>query len=59
MLWKFNRVYNPARRIADHRRPVRYHLPLPQHLDVGDRHKLYVHTRRSARGDAGQAGQRE
>lgn len=45
MLWKFNRVYNPARQLADHRRPVRYELPLPQRLDVGDRRQLYVHTR--------------
>ncbi|MEU8844833.1 hopanoid C-3 methylase HpnR [Streptomyces sp. NPDC048564] len=59
MLWKFNRVYNPSRQIADHRRPVRYHLPLPQHLDVGDRRKLYVHTRPPARRDAGPAGQVE
>ncbi|MFI1935861.1 hopanoid C-3 methylase HpnR [Streptomyces purpureus] len=45
MLWKFNRVYNPARQFADHQRQVRYQLPLPQHLDVGDRRKLYVHSR--------------
>ncbi|MFE7753262.1 hopanoid C-3 methylase HpnR [Streptomyces sp. NPDC057428] len=44
MLWKFNRVYNPARQLADHSRPVRYELPLPRHLDIGDRRKLYVHT---------------
>ncbi|WP_282693312.1 hopanoid C-3 methylase HpnR [Streptomyces sp. CC208A] len=56
MLWKFNRVYNPARQLADHDRPVRYELPLPRHLDVGDRRKLYVHARsatgRSAAQDA-------
>jgi hopanoid C-3 methylase HpnR len=45
MLWKFNRVYNPARQLADHGRPVRYELPLPRHLDVGDRRQLYVHVR--------------
>ncbi|WP_037890850.1 hopanoid C-3 methylase HpnR [Streptomyces viridochromogenes] len=55
MLWKFNRVYNPERQLADHRRPVRYELPLPQHLDVGDRRKLYVHTPPTGRRDAGQA----
>jgi hopanoid C-3 methylase len=46
MLWKFNRVYNPQRQLADHARPVRYELPLPEHLDVGDRRLLYIHTRR-------------
>ncbi|ARP68678.1 hopanoid C-3 methylase HpnR [Streptomyces pluripotens] len=49
MLGKFNRVYNPHRQLADHGRPVRYELPLPQHLDVGDRHQLYVHSRPTAR----------
>ncbi|WP_432041734.1 hopanoid C-3 methylase HpnR [Streptomyces cadmiisoli] len=50
MLWKFNRVYNPRRQIADHRMPVRYELPLPQRLDVADRRLLYVHTRGAAPG---------
>ncbi|MBR8638284.1 hopanoid C-3 methylase HpnR [Streptomyces tuirus] len=54
MLWKFNRVYNPARQFADHRRPVRYELPLPQHLDLRDRRQLYVHTRPAARRASGQ-----
>ncbi|MFK4804223.1 hopanoid C-3 methylase HpnR, partial [Streptomyces sp. MPA0124] len=43
MLWKFNQVYNPRRQLADHARPVRYELPLPERLDVGDRRRLYVH----------------
>lgn len=55
MLWKFNSVYNPARQLADHRRPVTYELPLPQHLDVGDRRKLYVHTRPAPARDTGPA----
>ncbi|CAM5678312.1 Magnesium-protoporphyrin IX monomethyl ester (Oxidative) cyclase OS=Streptomyces griseomycini OX=66895 GN=FHS37_006307 PE=4 SV=1 [Streptomyces griseomycini] len=50
MLWKFNQVYNPRRQLADHARPVRYELPLPQHLDVGDRRMLYVHTRGTTQG---------
>ncbi|GGX21501.1 hopanoid C-3 methylase HpnR [Streptomyces lomondensis] len=50
MLWKFNQVYNPRRQFADHGMPVRYELPLPQHLDVGDRRKLYVHTRGATQG---------
>ncbi|MFR0354887.1 hopanoid C-3 methylase HpnR [Streptomyces sediminimaris] len=45
MLWKFNGVYNPERQLADHRRPVRHELPLPRHVDVGDRRQLYVHSR--------------
>ncbi|MFR9799547.1 hopanoid C-3 methylase HpnR [Streptomyces sp. MS06] len=52
MLWQFNRVYNADRQIADHRRPVRYELPLPRHLDVADRRKLYVHSRPVGRRDA-------
>lgn len=50
MLWRFNRVYNPQRQLADHRRPVRYQLPLPRRLDVGDRRQLYVHNRPEPRG---------
>ncbi|MYS56178.1 hopanoid C-3 methylase HpnR, partial [Streptomyces sp. SID6013] len=50
MLWKFNQVYNPRRQLADHARPVRYELPLPERLDVGDRRRLYVHTRGGAKG---------
>ncbi len=45
MLWKFNQVYNPRRQLADHGMPVRYELPLPRPVDVGDRRQLYVHTR--------------
>lgn len=49
MPWKFNRVHNPRRRLADHARPVRYELPLPRRLDVGDRRRLWVHTRPAPR----------
>ncbi|GAA5082511.1 hypothetical protein GCM10023336_77380 [Streptomyces similanensis] len=49
MLWKFNRVYNPARQLADHSRLVRYALPLPRRLDVGDRQQLYVHAKQPHR----------
>ncbi|KRV49829.1 hopanoid C-3 methylase HpnR [Wenjunlia vitaminophila] len=52
MLWRFNDVYNPRRQLADHSRPVRYELPLPRPLDVGDRRQLYVHTRPAPRGTA-------
>lgn len=34
MLWKFNSVYNPALQLADHRREVRYELPLPRNAAV-------------------------
>ncbi|MEU0214822.1 hopanoid C-3 methylase HpnR [Streptomyces sp. NPDC006265] len=54
MLWKFNRVYNPARQLADHHRPVRYELPLPQHLGTGNRRELYVHSRPAPRREAEQ-----
>lgn len=50
MLWRFNSVYNPERQLADHYRPVRYELPLPERTDVGDRRKLYVHDRKPSRG---------
>jgi hopanoid C-3 methylase HpnR len=30
MLWKFNTVYDPRRQLADHRRPVKYHLRVPE-----------------------------
>jgi magnesium-protoporphyrin IX monomethyl ester (oxidative) cyclase len=46
MIWRFNRVYNSARQLADHDRPVRYELPLPSQLDSGGgRQQLYLHTR--------------
>ncbi|HXR74176.1 hopanoid C-3 methylase HpnR [Actinocrinis sp.] len=50
MLWKFSRVYNAQRQLADHQRPVRYELPLPkrQQLTVNDRRQLYIHTRTPA-----------
>ena len=35
MLWKFNRVYNPARQLGDHRRPVRYAMHIPAAGDNG------------------------
>jgi magnesium-protoporphyrin IX monomethyl ester (oxidative) cyclase len=53
MLWRFHRVYNPARQLADHHRPVPYELPLPDHhgrtgrgpLTMGERRQLYIHDR--------------
>ncbi len=53
MLWKFKRVYNPDRQFADHQRPVRYELPLPDHQAAPRRQDLYLHTRPPAHGHAG------
>jgi hopanoid C-3 methylase len=44
MIWRFNKVYNAQRQLADHRAPVHYELPLPEHRPVG-RKDLYVHSR--------------
>jgi magnesium-protoporphyrin IX monomethyl ester (oxidative) cyclase len=54
MIWRFNRVYNPDRQLADHRRQVRYELPLPEHTDTPGRQLLYLHNRPPAH--AHQAG---
>jgi magnesium-protoporphyrin IX monomethyl ester (oxidative) cyclase len=35
MLWKFNGIYNPARQLADHRRPVHYAMHIPAAGDNG------------------------
>jgi hopanoid C-3 methylase HpnR len=45
MLWKFNSVFNPALQLADHHRPVRYQIPLPERVATGgsDRRHLYIH----------------
>ena len=44
MLWKFNRVYNPARQIGDHHRPVQYamHIPAAGGNGQGTPRDLYV-----------------
>jgi magnesium-protoporphyrin IX monomethyl ester (oxidative) cyclase len=49
MLWKFPRVYNADRQLADHDMKVRYKLPVPEHHAVGprDRRELYIHPQRS------------
>ncbi len=56
MLWKFPRVYNVERQLADHSRPVRYELPVPPQPAQGprDRRELYVHAvpRRASAGGA-------
>ncbi|MFF9691080.1 hopanoid C-3 methylase HpnR [Streptomyces sp. NPDC014623] len=46
MLWKFGSVYNVQRQLADHHKPVRYELPLPQHgVTPPARQDLFIHTR--------------
>jgi magnesium-protoporphyrin IX monomethyl ester (oxidative) cyclase len=52
MLWKFNRVYNPGRQLADHDRPVRYELPLPRPASGLSRRDLYLHSRPQSHGGA-------
>jgi hopanoid C-3 methylase HpnR len=42
MLWRFNSVYNPARQLADHARPVRYEMRLPPTTPQVERRRLYV-----------------
>ena len=46
MLWRFSKVYNGNRQLADHQRPVRYELPPPaaQAIRPRDRRGLYVHA---------------
>jgi magnesium-protoporphyrin IX monomethyl ester (oxidative) cyclase len=43
MLWKFRRTYNADRQVADHRRPIRYELPVP------DWHTVALRDRKPAR----------
>ena len=53
MLGRFHRVYHPDRQLADHVRPVRYELPVPQERRTPGRTELYVHTRSAVRRTAG------
>jgi hopanoid C-3 methylase HpnR len=48
-LWKFNRVFNPERQLADHRRPVKYQMSLPPAPAEGrfKPQRIYVHEARS------------
>ncbi|HKA56449.1 MAG TPA: hopanoid C-3 methylase HpnR [Candidatus Binatia bacterium] len=45
MLWKFNKVYNADRQLADHRREVRYEMSLPRPVPQErlERKSLYIH----------------
>jgi magnesium-protoporphyrin IX monomethyl ester (oxidative) cyclase len=46
MLWKVRQTNNADRQVADHRRPIRYELPMPDQHSVAlrDRKRLYVHS---------------
>jgi len=56
MLWRFSKVYNGDRQLADHQRPVRYELPAPSPESVRPgRHELYVHEGRPRGGHPGAA----
>jgi hopanoid C-3 methylase HpnR len=46
MLWKFNRVYDPALLLADHDRPVRYAMDPPCPAPDGGRRSFYLHKTR-------------
>lgn len=37
MLWRFNSVYDPERQLADHARPVKYELRLPERIHADRR----------------------
>ena len=55
MIWKFSRVYDPERQLADHRRDVVYELPEPPpaHAAAPERRSLYVHVPVRLRQQAG------
>jgi hopanoid C-3 methylase HpnR len=40
MLWKFNSVYDPSLQLADHQRPVPYHMTLPSSVKENTNSKL-------------------
>ncbi|HSQ00451.1 MAG TPA: hypothetical protein VL049_24790 [Candidatus Dormibacteraeota bacterium] len=53
MLWKFGGIYNVDRLIADHQRPLRYEMRLPEARAAAGppvRETLYVHTPAAATG---------
>jgi hopanoid C-3 methylase len=53
MLWKFKSVYNPKLQMADHQRPVSYHMALPPPLQESlDSKLLYILPSKGRRGRA-------
>jgi hopanoid C-3 methylase HpnR len=46
MIWKFNKVYNAGRQLAEHQRPVEYEMPRPaaQPVVVADQKDLFIHV---------------
>jgi hypothetical protein len=51
MLWKFNSVYDPKLQLADHARPVKYEMRLPdaERAQKVDPRTLYVHAQGARR----------
>lgn len=43
MLWKFNKVYNAHRQLADHEREVRYEIKLPKPQETASPEALYIY----------------
>jgi hopanoid C-3 methylase HpnR len=45
MIWKFNKIYNAERQAAEHSRPVRYEMRLPEAAAPGElrTESLYIH----------------
>ncbi len=53
MLWKFSKIYNPERQIADHRRDVKYQMTLPAApVRVTDQKLLFIHKPQTVAGAA-------
>jgi len=54
MIWRFNRVYDPRRQVADHERPVQYEILAPRGQGRSAPASLYVHppNRRARQVDA-------
>jgi hopanoid C-3 methylase HpnR len=56
MLWKFNKVYNQQRQLADHRREVRYKMKPPESQKKVDQASLYIHPQSLLKPMAAQVG---
>ena len=57
MLWKFNKVYNQERQLADHRREVHYEMRLPEsHHEKVEQASLFIHPQTLLKPVGAQAG---
>jgi hopanoid C-3 methylase len=51
MLWKFSKIYNAQRQIADHRRDLKYEMTLPATpVRVADQKLLFIHKPQAVAG---------